>query len=94
MLLLLIGIFGKQVWARLFGSLFLMITGFILLYAGGIATADAVLDPNTVPITYMQIGVATTETWLFSFGISLILIGFITVFYGSRKQQKVDPFFS
>lgn len=71
-----------------------MASGIILLYTGGIQTSTLVQTIGDT-ITYVPYGIETaSNAWLFSFGTAIIFIGFITLFWGSKKAHKVDPFFS
>lgn len=91
-LLVFTGFLLKQLWARMIGSLLLMASGIVLLWGGGIQTGYLLTSQN--PIVYEAVGVATsTSPWLFAFGVTIILIGFLTIFWGGVRQKKVDPIF-
>lgn len=92
LILLFTGLFFKQVLAKIMGSLLFMASGIVLLWGGGIQTGYLLVGQD--PIVYEAVGVSTVSNpWLFAFGVSIILIGFLTVFWGGVRYKKVDPFF-
>jgi hypothetical protein len=92
LLLLIWGLWTKQAWARIFGSILLMASGLVMLAYGGLQTGWLVTSTN--PLTYEAYGLSTSEPWLFTFGTAIILIGFLTIFWGSTTTRKKDSFFN
>lgn len=88
------GYSSKKQWVRLFGSLLLIITGIVVLSSGGISYNEKPIAFDGVNITYATEGVSTSETWLFGSAVTIMLIGFVSMFVGVNFSKSYDPFFS